>query len=172
MKRTKKKKNKHIINDQIRASRVMLVGDNVMRGDYTLIEAMKLANEAGLDLVMVSDNYDNPVCKLMDYGKFMFKQGKEQKPQKSAPLKTVRFRPTTDKNDLEYKIKSVIKFLKKGHKVKIYVFFKGRELAFKEQGQQLLLELTQELEEYGIPEAMPKMEGKNKMIMLLKPKKL
>tara|TARA_R110000796_G_scaffold11198_4_gene37370 strand:- start:12393 stop:12845 length:453 start_codon:yes stop_codon:yes gene_type:complete len=150
----------------------MLVGDNVTRGDYSLTEAKEMAENAELDLVMVGNDNNKAVCKLMDYGKFIFKQGKEQKTQKPIPIKTVRFRPTTDKNDLEYKTNSVIKFLKKGHKVKIYVFFKGRELAFKEQGQQLLLELTQELEEYGIPEAMPKMEGKNKMIMLLKPKKL
>jgi len=114
--RNKNPKHKHKINDQIRGREVMLVGPNVEQGTYSLKEAMKLAEDAELDLVLVNENANPPVCKLMDYGKFMFKQSKNENKPKNKPLKTVRFRPTTGENDLEVKFNQILKFLKKGHK--------------------------------------------------------
>lgn len=151
----------------------MLVGNNVERGEYQTKEAKNLAEELGLDLVMVDGNRDVPVCKLMDYNKFIFKQNKIIKPQKSLKLKVIRFRPNTDENDLNIKYNSIIKFLKKGHKVKVYVFFKGREHVFKDKGKELLLKISMDISEanIGITESLPKMEGRNKMIMFLKPVK-
>ena len=149
----------------------MLVGDNVKVGVYNTKEAMRIAEDLGLDLVMVDANRDVPVCKLMDYGKFIFKQNKIVKPQKSPKLKEVRFRPNTDENDLDVKYNSIVKFLKKGHKVKVFVFFKGREHIFKDKGKELLLKISVAVSDdnVGATESLPKMEGKNKMFMFLKP---
>lgn len=149
----------------------MLVGDNVERGIYQTREAKNLAEELGLDLVMVDATRDIPVCKLMDYNKFLFKKNKTVKPQKTPKLKEVRFRPNTDENDLEVKYNNIVKFLKKGHKVKTYVFFKGREHIFKDKGKELLLKISVGISELkvGTTESLPKMEGRNKMIMFLKP---
>lgn len=149
----------------------MLVGPSVEKGDYSLNEAKKIAEELGLDLVMVNEDSKLPVCKLMDYGKFIFDQNKKENKSKSKGLKTVRFRPTTGPNDIEVKINQIFKFLKKGHKVKTYVFFKGRENRFKDEGKKLLLQLSERIVEEGngIPESLPKMEGYNKMNMMFKP---
>ena len=133
-----------------------------------------MADEQGLDLVEISPNANPPVCKIMDYKKFLYEQKKREKALKSKATKVVvkeiRFGPQTDDHDYEFKKKHAIKFLKDGAKLKAFVFFKGRSIVFKEQGQILLLRLAQDLEEYGKVEQMPKLEGK-RMIMFIAPKK-
>ncbi len=133
-----------------------------------------MADEQGLDLVEISPNANPPVCKIMDYKKFLYEQKKREKALKSKAskvvVKEIRFGPQTDDHDYEFKKKHAIKFLKDGAKLKAFVFFKGRSIIFKEQGQILLLRLAQDLEEYGKVEQMPKLEGK-RMIMFIAPKK-
>lgn len=133
-----------------------------------------MADEQGLDLVEISPNANPPVCKIMDYKKFLYEQKKREKALKSKATKVVvkeiRFGPQTDDHDYEFKKKHAIKFLKDGAKLKAFVFFKGRSIVFKEQGQILLLRLAQDLEDYGKVEQMPKLEGK-RMIMFIAPKK-
>ena len=133
-----------------------------------------MADEQGLDLVEISPNATPPVCKVMDYKKFLYEQKKREKALKSKATKVVvkeiRFGPQTDDHDYEFKKKHAEKFLKEGAKLKAFVFFKGRSIVFKEQGQILLLKLAQDLEEYGKVEQMPKLEGK-RMIMFISPKK-
>jgi len=150
-----------------------LVGDNVEVGVYPLREALKIAEEQGLDLAEISPKADPPVCKVLDYKKFLYDQKKKEKAIKAktqkVTLKEIRFGPNTDDHDYEFKKKHAMNFLKEGNKLKAYVFFKGRSIIFKDQGQILLLRLAQDLEEYGKVEQMPKLEGK-KMIMLMSPK--
>jgi len=150
-----------------------LVGDNVEVGIYPLRKALAIAEEEGLDLVEISPKADPPVCKILDYKKFLYDQKKKEKAIKAktqkVTLKEIRFGPNTDDHDYEFKKKHAINFLKDGNKLKAYVFFKGRSIIFKDQGQILLLRLAQDLEEYGKVEQMPKLEGK-KMIMLMSPK--
>ena len=133
-----------------------------------------MADEQGLDLVEISPNANPPVCKIMDYKKFLYEQKKREKALKAKATKVVvkeiRFGPQTDDHDYEFKKKHAIKFLTDGAKLKAFVFFKGRSIVFKEQGQILLLRLAQDLEEYGKVEQMPKLEGK-RMIMFIAPKK-
>ena len=151
----------------------MLVGDNVEVGVYKTQEALKMSNDMGLDLVMIDNRKEIPVCKIMDYKKFLFKKNKIVKPQKSPKLKTIRLRPNTDGKDLETKTNNIVKFLKKGHKVKLFVFFKGREHIFRDKGKELLLNISLEISDlgHGSPESLPKMEGRNKMIIFIKPNK-
>ena len=150
-----------------------MVGDNVEVGIYPLRKALAIAEEEGLDLVEISPKADPPVCKILDYKKFLYDQKKKEKAIKAktqkVTLKEIRFGPNTDDHDYEFKKKHAINFLKDGNKLKAYVFFKGRSIIFKDQGQILLLRLAQDLEEYGKVEQMPKLEGK-KMIMLMSPK--
>ncbi len=164
----------HKINSKIRAEEVRLVGDNVEIGVYPTKQAISIADEQGLDLVEISPNAKPPVCKVMDYKKFLYEQKKRDKALKSKATKVVvkeiRFGPQTDDHDYEFKKKHAEKFLKDGAKLKAFVFFKGRSIVFKEQGQILLLRLAQDLEEYGKVEQMPKLEGK-RMIMFISPKK-
>lgn len=164
----------HKINSKIRAEEVRLVGDNVEIGIYPTKQALSIADEQGLDLVEISPNANPPVCKVMDYKKFLYEQKKRDKALKSKATKVVvkeiRFGPQTDDHDYEFKKKHAEKFLKDGAKLKAFVFFKGRSIVFKEQGQILLLKLAQDLEEYGKVEQMPKLEGK-RMIMFIAPKK-
>jgi len=133
-----------------------------------------MANEAGLDLVEISPNSDPPVCKIIDYGKFLYEQKKKAKEMKARAakivIKDIRFGPHTDEHDYEFKKKHAIKFLQDGCKVKAYVFFRGREIAFKEQGEILLLRFANDLEEFGKAEQLPLLEGK-KMQMVIAPKK-
>jgi translation initiation factor IF-3 len=140
----------------------------------SLEKALKKANEADLDLVEISPNAKPPVCKIIDYKKFLFEQKKKQKELKSkqtkVTIKEIRFGPNTEEHDFKFKLKHAIDFLKQGSKVKAYVFFKGRAIVFKDRGEILLLRFAQELEEYGIIEQLPKLEGK-KMIMMINPKK-
>lgn len=140
----------------------------------SLDKALRLAEQMELDLVEISPNANPPVCKIIDYKKFLYDQKKKQKALKSkqtkVTIKEIRFGPNTDEHDFNFKLNHAKKFLKEGAKVKAYVFFKGRTIVFKERGEVLLLKFVNELEEYGLPEAMPKMEGK-KMIVNLVPKK-
>lgn len=149
-----------------------LVGDNVEIGVYKLSAALALANEQGLDLVEISPKAVPPVCKVMDYKKFLYEQKKREKVLKSKAAKVVvkeiRFGPNTDDHDYNFKKKHAEKFLKEGAKLKAFVFFKGRSIIFKEQGQILLLRLAQDLEDLGKVEQMPKLEGK-RMIMFIAP---
>lgn len=153
---------------------VRLVGDNVEMGVYPTRKALDIANDLGVDLVEISPNAKPPVCKAMDYKKFVYEQKKREKAMKAKATKVVvkeiRFGPNTDDHDYEFKKKHAQKFLEDGAKLKAYVFFKGRSIVFKDQGQILLLKLAQELEEYGKVEQMPKLEGK-RMIMFMAPKK-
>ncbi|MAS68339.1 MAG: translation initiation factor IF-3 [Flavobacteriaceae bacterium] len=168
------KEDKHRINEKIRAQEVRLVGDNVEMGVYPLQKALKKANESELDLVEISPNAAPPVCKIIDYKKFLYEQKKREKIMKAnaskVVLKEIRFGPQTDEHDYEFKKKHAIKFLEEGAKLKAFVFFKGRSIVFKEQGHILLLRLAQDLEDYGKVEQLPKLEGK-RMIMLINPKK-
>ncbi len=151
-----------------------MVGDNVEIGVYRLPKAITLAEELELDLVEISPNASPPVCKILDYKKFLYEQKKREKALKSKAtkviIKEIRFGPQTDEHDYEFKKKHAEKFLKDGAKLKAFVFFKGRSIVFKEQGQILLLRLAQDLEEIGKVEQMPKLEGK-RMIMFITPKK-
>lgn len=133
-----------------------------------------MAKEAGLDLVEIAPNSDPPVCKIIDYSKFLYEQKKKAKEMKAKAakvvIKDIRFGPNTDEHDYNFKKNHAMKFLKEGFKVKAFVFFKGRQIAFKEQGELLLLRFANDLEEYGKAEQLPLMEGK-KMQMILAPKK-
>jgi translation initiation factor IF-3 len=144
-------------------------------GIYPIQKARALAEEQELDLVEISPKAVPPVCKIIDYKKFLYEQKKREKALKSkatkVTIKEIRFGPNTDEHDYEFKKKHAIKFLKDGAKLKAFVFFKGRSIIFKEQGQILLLKLAQELEEYGKVEQLPKLEGK-RMIMFIAPKKV
>ncbi len=150
------------------------MGDNVETGIYPIRKAREIAQELGLDLVEISPKAKPPVCKIIEYKKFLYEQKKREKALKSKAtkvvIKEIRFGPNTDEHDFEFKKKHAIKFLESGAKLKAYVFFKGRSIVFKDQGQILLLRLAQELEEYGTVEQMPKLEGK-RMIMFIAPKK-
>ncbi|WP_400081326.1 translation initiation factor IF-3 [Winogradskyella sp. R77965] len=172
--RREAQEDKHRINSKIRSEEVRVVGDNVEVGVYPIKKALSIADEQGLDLVEISPNAKPPVCKVMDYKKFLYEQKKREKALKSKATKVVvkeiRFGPNTDDHDYEFKKKHAEKFLKDGAKLKAFVFFKGRSIVFKEQGQILLLRLAQDLEEYGKVEQMPKLEGK-RMIMFIAPKK-
>jgi translation initiation factor IF-3 len=171
----RKEEAQHRINKYIRAQVVRLVGDNVEEaGIVSLEEALKKADELELDLVEISPNANPPVCKIIDYQKFLYQQKKKQKELKAKStkivVKEIRFGPNTDEHDFNFKLKHAIKFLEEGAKVKAYVFFKGRSILFKDQGEVLLLKLATELEEYGKVEQMPKLEGK-RMTMFFTPKK-
>ncbi|HHJ11029.1 MAG TPA: translation initiation factor IF-3 [Bacteroidetes bacterium] len=161
------------VNEHIRARAVRLVGDNVDPGIYSLQDALKIAEEQELDLVEISPNADPPVCKIVNYQKFLYQQKKKQKEIKAKTtkiiVKEIRFGPNTDEHDYNFKLKHAEKFLEDGAKVKAYVFFKGRTILFKEKGEILLLRLAQDLEEIAKVEQLPKLEGK-RMIMILTPK--
>ena len=165
-----KEKDGHAINEQITAKEVRLVGDNVEQGVYPIAEAMKIADEQGLDLIEISPNAVPPVCRVLDYQKFLYQQRKRLKEQKAKSTKVVvkeiRFGPQTDDHDYNFKLKHAMEFLKEGAKVKAYVFFRGRSILFKEQGEVLLLRFANDLEEYGKVEQMPILEGKRMTILL------
>ncbi len=151
-----------------------LVGDNVEVAVYPLKQALSIAEDLGFDLVEISPNAEPPVCKVMDYKKFVYEQKKREKALKAKAtkvvIKEIRFGPNTDDHDYAFKKKHGEKFLKEGAKLKAYVFFKGRSIIYKDQGEILLLRLAQELEEFGKVEQMPKLEGK-RMTMFIAPKK-
>ena len=181
----REEKPKFRINHQIRVPNVRLVGDNfddisetigqkVEPGLYTTRNAQDLARDVGLDLVEISPNADPPVCRIIDYKKFLYIKKKKDKEIKSKAVKTVikeiRFGPNTDEHDFDFKLRHAIKFLEEGAKVKAYVHFRGRTIVFKDRGELLLLKLLKECEAYGAAEALPKMEGR-RMIVIIAPKK-
>ena len=164
----------YVINERIRAREVRLVGDNVEQGIYPIQQALRLAEQQELDLVEISPNAEPPVCRIIDYQKFLYQQKKRQKEQKQKATKVVvkeiRFGPQTDDHDYNFKLKHSQSFLQEGSKVKAYVFFKGRSILFKEQGEVLLLRFANDLEDLGKVEQMPVLEGK-RMTIMLSPKK-
>ena len=166
-------KNQYRINEQIRVREVRIVGD----GESTVVstrEALDMAHDQGVDLVEISPNANPPVCRLIDYSKFLYQQKKRQKEMKAKQVKVevkeIRFGPQTDEHDYQFKLKHAKEFLEEGNKVRAYVFFRGRSILFKEQGEVLLLRFANDLEEYGKVEGMPSLEGK-KMFLYLAPKK-
>jgi translation initiation factor IF-3 len=162
------------INDQIRIPEIRIVGENVTNGVYPTAKALQMAEDMGLDLVEISPNANPPVCRITDYQKFLYQQKKRQKEQKAKSVKVVvkeiRFGPQTDDHDYNFKLRHAKGFLEEGAKVKAYVFFKGRSILFKEQGEILLFRFANDLEDYGKVEQMPLLEGK-RMIIMLSPKK-
>lgn len=172
--RDTKSKEQHRINERIRVPEVRLVGENVTEGIYPTREALKIAQSQELDLVEIAAAATPPVCKIIDYQKFLYQQKKKLKEQKAKSVKVtvkeIRFGPQTDDHDYNFKLKHATGFLSDGCKVKAYVFFKGRSILFKEQGEVLLLRFANDLEEYAKVEQMPIMEGK-RMSIMLSPKK-
>lgn len=150
------------------------MGENVEQGVYSIDEALRIAGDLGVDLVEISPTADPPVCRVVDYSKFLYEQKKRQKAMKAnatkVVLKEIRFGPQTDEHDYEFKKKHAIRFLEEGSKIKAYVFFRGRSIIYKDQGEILLLRLATDLEPYGKVDQLPKVEGKQ-MYMLLSPKK-
>lgn len=169
----KEQNQEHRTNHMIRVPQVRLVGENVELGIYPTQEAQKIANEQGLDLVEISPNADPPVCKIIDYNKFLYEKKKKEKEMKAnskvSEVKEIRFTPNTDDHDFNFKAKHAEEFLKEGNKVKAYVQFKGRAIMFKERGELLLLKFAERLAEIGAPEGLPKLEGK-RMLIIFAPK--
>ena len=169
-----KKQPQYRINEQIRAREVRIVGDEVESRVMQTRDAIKLAQQMEVDLVEISPNAEPPVCRLIDYSKFLYQQKKRQKELKAKQVKVevkeIRFGPQTDDHDYNFKLKHAQGFLQDGDKVKAYVFFRGRSILFKEQGEVLLLRFANDLEEYGKVESMPVLEGK-RMTMFIAPKK-
>ena len=168
-----KDENELNINDEIRATQVRLVGDNIAEpGVYSIAQAMKMADEMELDLVEITAKADPPVCKILDYQKYLYQQKKKAKEMKQNStkivIKEIRFGPNTDEHDFQFKLKHAQEFLNEGSKVKASVFFRGRSIQFADQGEKLLLRFAVELEEFGRAEHMPQLEGK-RMIMMLAP---
>ena len=168
-----KDENELNINDEIRATQVRLVGDNIAEpGVYSIAQAMKMADEMELDLVEISAKADPPVCKILDYQKYLYQQKKKAKEMKQNStkivIKEIRFGPNTDEHDVQFKLKHAQEFLNEGSKVKASVFFRGRSIQFADQGEKLLLRFAVELEEFGRAEHMPQLEGK-RMIMMIAP---
>ncbi len=163
------------VNRLIRHNTIRLVGEHGEPGVYDIRDAQRKANELGLDLVEISPNADPPVCTIVDFNKFLYEKKKKEKELKARQVKTVvkeiRFTPNTDDHDFEFKAKHAEKFLKEGSKVKTYVQFKGRNIVFKDRGQIILLRFAERLEDYGVPEQMPQLEGR-RMFLFLSPKKV
>lgn len=170
-----KLKNKYRINEQIHVREVRVVGDNIAPTVMPTHQAIAMAQRENLDLVEISPNADPPVCRLIDYSKFLYQQKKHQKEMKAKQVKIdvkeIRFGPQTDDHDYNFKLKHAKGFLSDGNKVKAYVFFKGRSILFKEQGEVLLLRFASDLEEYGKVEQMPVLEEK-RMTIFISPKKV
>lgn len=167
-------KGQYRINEQIRAKEVRIVGDEVESNVYPIAQALKLAEEHEADLVEISPNAQPPVCRIIDYSKFIYQLRKRQKEQKAKQVKInvkeIRFGPQTDDHDYNFKLKHAKGFLEDGDKVRAYVFFKGRSILFKEQGEVLLLRFANDLEEFAKVDQLPVLEGK-RMIIQLSPKK-
>ena len=167
-------RDQHRINETITAREVRLTGDNVNQGIYPIQEALRIADRAGLDLVEIAAEANPPVCRVIDYQKFIYQKKKKLKEQKSNSVKVVikeiRFGPQTDDHDYNFKLKHARSFIGEGSKVKAYVFFRGRSILFKDQGEVLLLRFATDLEDIATVESMPSLEGK-RMFMMLAPKK-
>lgn len=168
------KEPQHKINEMIHATQVRVVGDEIESAVYPLRQALAMADEMGLDLVEISPNANPPVCRIIDYSKFLYQLKKKQKEIKAKSVKVVvkeiRFGPQTDDHDFNFKVKHAQEFLQEGAKVRAYVFFKGRSILFKDQGTELLTRFISALEDYGKLESEPRLEGK-KMFVMLAPKK-
>ena len=168
-----RKEAEHRINHHIRVPQVRLVGDNIEPGIFDTSAALKLAHEQGLDLVEISPTVDPPVCKIIDYNKFLYDKKRKEKEMKAkskvSEVKEIRFTPNTDDHDFDFKAKHAVEFLKDGNKVKAYVQFKGRAIQFQDRGQLLLLKFAERLAEVGMLESMPKMEGR-RMLAMFAPK--
>ena len=172
----KKDENESPINEQITAPEVRLVGENIPeQGVYPISKALALADELELDLVLISDKAVPPVCKILDYQKFLYQQKKKAKEMKSnsakVVIKEIRFGPNTDEHDFQFKLKHAREFLQEGSKVKATIFFRGRSIMFKDQGEKQLLRFAVELEEFGRAENLPTLEGKRMHIMIAPVKK-
>ena len=168
-----RKEAEHRINEHIRVPQVRLVGDNITVGVYSTDEARKIAREQELDLVEISPQADPPVCRIIDYNKFLYDKKKKEKEMKAkaktTEMKEIRFTPNTDDHDFDFKSKHAESFLKEGNKVKAYVQFKGRAIQFKDRGELLLLKFADRLKDIGQLESMPKLEGK-RMLAIISPK--
>jgi len=162
------------VNELIKAPVVRVVGENIQTGIYNIREALRIAEELELDLVEISPTANPPVCKVVDYKKFLYEKKKKQKEIKANSakivIKEIRLSPNIDDHDFNFKLKHAIKFLEEGAKVKVDVFFKGRSIIYKEQGEYVLLKFAADLEEFGKVEQLPKLEGK-RMMMVIAPKK-
>lgn len=164
------------INYAIRSSNVRLVGDNVENKVVDIKTAMRLAKEMELDLVEISFNNNMSICKIIDYKKFLYdkqkkdKENKKKQKQNQADVKEIRMTPNTDTHDFDFKLNHAKNFISKGDKVLVSVFFKGRQIAYKDQGEIILLKFADSLSDIAVPEYLPKMEGK-RMSMMIKPKK-
>ncbi|MBA2250575.1 MAG: translation initiation factor IF-3 [Chitinophagaceae bacterium] len=169
----KEQQQEHRTNHMIRVPQVRLVGENVEVGVYDTVVAQKMAQDQGLDLVEISPQADPPVCKIIDYNKFLYEKKKKEKEMKAkskvSEVKEIRFTPNTDDHDFDFKSKHAENFLKDGNKVKAYVQFKGRAIMFKERGELLLLKFAERLVQVGTLESMPKLEGK-RMFAIFAPK--
>ena len=165
----KEQQQEHRTNHMIRVPEVRLVGENIEPGIYPAADALKMAQEQQLDLVEISPGANPPVCKIIDYNKFLYDEKKKKKEMKAksktSEVKEVRFTPNTDDHDFEFKCKHAEKFLLDGNKVKAHVQFKGRAIMFKERGELLLLKFADRLKDVGALEGMPKMEGKRMLVM-------
>ena len=172
--RRERNKPQHRINEQIRCREVRIVGDDVESEVMPTRQAIQLAMQKGVNLVEISPNAEPPVCRLINYSKFLYQQKKRQKELKAKQVKIevkeIRFGPQTDEHDYNFKLKHAKEFLSQGDKVKAYVFFRGRSILFKEQGEVLLLRFANDLEDYGKVEQMPVLEGK-RMTLFIAPKK-
>ena len=166
--------NEHRLNREITAAEVRVIGEGIEPGLYPIAEALRMAEEQEVDLVEISPNAVPPVCRIIDYKKFLYEKKKKDKEQKAkarqSEVKEIRFTPNTDEHDFDFKAKHAEKFLKEGDKVKCYVQFKGRAIMFQERGELLLLKFAERLAEFGALESMPKMEGR-RMLAIFTPKK-
>lgn len=169
----KEQQQEHRTNQMIRVPQVRLVGENVTVGVYPIQEAQRMAQDQALDLVEISPNADPPVCRIIDYNKFLYEKKKKEKEMKAkakqSEVKEIRFTPNTDDHDFNFKAKHAEEFLREGNKVKAYVQFRGRAIQFKDRGELLLLKFAERLNDFGILEGMPKMEGK-RMLAIWAPK--
>jgi translation initiation factor IF-3 len=165
----KEQQQEHRTNHMIKVPEVRLVGENIEPGIYATADAAKIAKEQELDLVEISPGANPPVCKIIDYNKFLYEEKKKKKEQKAksktSEVKEIRFTPNTDDHDFEFKVKHAEKFLQDGDKVKAHVQFKGRAIMFKERGELLLLKFADSLKDVGALEGLPKMEGKRMLVM-------
>lgn len=168
------KQYEHRINENITAREVRIVGEGIESAVVSIQKALQISREKGLDLVEIAAQSVPPVCKVVDYGKFLYEKKKKEKEIKSKTAKVVvkdiRFSPHIDEHDINFKKKHAEEFLKEGFKVRVFIFFRGREIIFKDKGEELLMRFVTELEEIGAPEDLPKMEGK-KMQIIIAPKK-
>lgn len=170
----RQQQNEHKLNSEITSPEVRVVGEGIEPGVYRLSEALKMAQEKEVDLVEISPNAVPPVCRLIDYKKFLYEKKKKEKEQKAkakqSEVKEIRFTPNTDDHDFDFKAKHAENFLQEGNKVKCYVQFKGRAIMFQERGELLLLKFAERMAEFGTLESMPKMEGR-RMLAIFTPKK-